>query len=465
MTERGSEEVTLRAPRPSYLLYSPTPPLPHFSHREYDSAGRCACSKTESPRARAGATLTEVLIALMIMSIGIVALAVMFPLSVLRTVKATQLTNATDLRYNAEALIDMYPAMIKKPINPNYQYISGNNATNVATADPPLTTNYVIDPIGFVNVQNLAAIGAVANGLNFTNRPEHYFGNTGASTWNGQSTLFGIARYPLFWRTPAAAAAIATLPDSWQLQYENFRFNFASNAPAGDGVTQINVTGLGASGFQLPVAGAGGATPITRAVLFSPDGTASQVRALTQVTGDTITWSENATGVDVNQNGVLDDYPLPTSFQNPPAGNGIGNVRIETQDQRYTWLLTVRQSAVGLGSVDVVVFFTRPDNLADDELLYPASFGFNSLGNLSTQQVTVSYVPPQKPFMRKGGFVFDAANAYWYRISSVTDTGAGTATLTIEVPVNASILAANGGRAMFPRGVVDVFPIGSKSFP
>ena len=46
--------------------------------------------------------------ALLIMSIGLVALAVLFPLSVLRSIKASQFTNATDVRYNAEAAIDQF---------------------------------------------------------------------------------------------------------------------------------------------------------------------------------------------------------------------------------------------------------------------------------------------------------------------------------------------------------------------
>src|SRR5262249_17344155 len=59
-------------------------------------------------RSRGGATVTEALIALLIMSIGLVALAVLFPLSVLRSIKASQFTNATDVRYNAEAAIDQF---------------------------------------------------------------------------------------------------------------------------------------------------------------------------------------------------------------------------------------------------------------------------------------------------------------------------------------------------------------------
>ena len=53
---------------------------------------------------RSGVTLTEVLMSLMIMSIGISAVAVLFPISVLRSVQATQLTNAAILKRNAQAL-------------------------------------------------------------------------------------------------------------------------------------------------------------------------------------------------------------------------------------------------------------------------------------------------------------------------------------------------------------------------
>jgi len=42
----------------------------------------------------AGVTLTEVLMSLMIMSIGISSVMVLFPISVLRSAQSTQLTNA-----------------------------------------------------------------------------------------------------------------------------------------------------------------------------------------------------------------------------------------------------------------------------------------------------------------------------------------------------------------------------------
>ena len=71
-------------PRPS--SFAPRPP--RRSHR------------------RGGTTLTEVLMSLLIMGIGLVSVATLFPLSVLRSIEATQQTTATSLRFTAEALID-----------------------------------------------------------------------------------------------------------------------------------------------------------------------------------------------------------------------------------------------------------------------------------------------------------------------------------------------------------------------
>jgi hypothetical protein len=425
------------------------------------------------------------------MSIGIVALAVIFPVSVLQTVKATQVTNATDLRYNAEAIMDLFPNMIRNPsaVSPNYTYNPNNAATNVATADPPLTQNYVIDPLGYsVIQQNLnTTIGAVAAGLQFSNRPEHYFGNDPGipSTWNGSAGTGVIARYPLYWRpnpntgSIAAAEQVATLPDSWVLQLEGFMIPGSGLADPGAAAalgpqqwTQLQVPGV-----QNAVLNVGPSNSVVRAVIFSADGSASQVRAITSIpaASNIIMWTEDINsngqldaGEDLNNNGSLDHYPLPAAFVN----SGIGNVRIEIQDRRYTWLITVRQPAGavggGIGDVDVVIFFNRKiETIGDDERLYLALF------NAGRQIVNVTYTAAAKPFMRKGGFIFDANNAYWYRISNVVDSPANnTAVVTIETPayasnnVNGAPMPGGGQpRAMFPTAVVDMFPIGSKAYP
>ena len=66
-----------------------------------------------SPRsassAPAGLTLVEVLMSMLVTGIGILSVIVLFPLAFVRAVQATNLTNGTILRYNAESLFDADP--------------------------------------------------------------------------------------------------------------------------------------------------------------------------------------------------------------------------------------------------------------------------------------------------------------------------------------------------------------------
>ena len=55
---------------------------------------------------RTGSTLSEVLISVMVLGIGVISVATLFPLSVLQAVRANHTTQGTILRYNAEAAID-----------------------------------------------------------------------------------------------------------------------------------------------------------------------------------------------------------------------------------------------------------------------------------------------------------------------------------------------------------------------
>ncbi len=457
------------------------------------------CSHNPTQASRAGSTLTEVLVALMIMSIGLVSLAVLFPMSVLRSIKASQFTNATDARFNAEAMIDVFPNLVR---NPDY--------TVTATgANPHAGENFVVDPLGFAIINqsnpNLACYFGNADPSDqlLTNPPNPAAQATlppatgpvagvapAANSWwfrrysGGQVPQTGPP--PVLAITEAQADHLVTLPDSWTLLYEGIAGKFQSDpkATVPGAITQIDVPGLGAQ--QLTVS----ATNALRIVIFSADGVTSQARTITGLgqivaasdTIDTVKWTEdlNSSGAfggvntDVNGNGVLDDNGLPATF----VANGLGKVRIEQQDRRYTWMLTVRKNSTGTSAdVDVVVFFKRPidefqissKGYAGDEVLIPAVFTSGST------QVSVQYPIARKPFMRKGNYIFDANNAFWYRISNVSaptsTTLAGNipgeaVTITIDVPANAANTADPTGRparAMFPRAVVDVYPIGGKS--
>src|SRR5262245_38569273 len=62
-------------------------------------------------KCRPGTTLSEVLISLLVMSVGVVSLATLFPISVLRSLQATHLTNAANLRYNVESFLSIRPQL------------------------------------------------------------------------------------------------------------------------------------------------------------------------------------------------------------------------------------------------------------------------------------------------------------------------------------------------------------------
>jgi prepilin-type N-terminal cleavage/methylation domain-containing protein len=94
----------------------------------------------------AGVTLTEVLMSLMIMSIGISSVMVLFPISVLRSAQSTQLTNAAILKYNAETQIRQNPRLVFDP-DGNYDLSSTMAQKQKALAEHFLSSgsrNYLV---------------------------------------------------------------------------------------------------------------------------------------------------------------------------------------------------------------------------------------------------------------------------------------------------------------------------------
>lgn len=384
---------------------------------------------------RSGATLTEVLVSLMIMSIGLVGLASMFPLSVLRSIKASQLTNSADLRYNVESLIDARPELITRAVS---------DSINVPPAQVN-TVGVIIDPLGYhlLNSQlrafNAADVGTLPASINpVPPLMLRHHGGTDTNLIPGDSTLpagqAGSESQQL-----AAAEQLAVLPDSWVIQSEPSPADVSF--PGGvRGV--MTIAGLGRSGFTLPPSG------IARAVFFNADRSASLTRTITNLTGDDVSWSD----------------ALPTNFT-------VGSVRIETSDRRYSWMLTVRKPTPPVlppyqADIDVVVFFRRsfeydPATDPAGNSLYLASFTKGS------SVATITPDPNQsKPWIKAGGFVFDVDSARWYRIRSA-QVGSPSTTILLEQPAFASspLDGTNvNGKAMFLKGVVDVYPIGKKSF-
>jgi len=330
--------------------------------------------------APAGTTLTEVLISLLVMGIGIVSLASLFPISVLRSVQATQLTNAVFLAQNARAMVQTDSTILQEIRN------------------VPGDTLGIVDPLGY----HLMPADLQTR-----------FGNSDASTPHT------IVRYSAGRGDDVEADFLVTLPDSW------------IDVGQGTATGPFSATSVTISSVDLTNVTAG----LTRVVLFDSEGRKSQVRWLNAApTGSTVTWNED----------------LPSSF------NNVGIVRVQTQERRYTWMLTVRKKS-GVCNVDVVVFFRRPFATAD-ERIYGWPTGEN-LFKLKSNIVTIPHPAGAPPYLKKGGYVFDATNSanngHWYKIQDVTPHPDGTqTTLTLERPA-----VANGNRALFMRGIVEVYPL------
>ncbi|MCA9036309.1 MAG: prepilin-type N-terminal cleavage/methylation domain-containing protein, partial [Planctomycetaceae bacterium] len=163
---------------------------------------------------RKGVTLVEVLMSLMIMSIGVSAVAVLFPISMLRSLRATQMTNGAILTHSVNALLDFQPHLV---FDPDHDTDFAEHFQNRATR------NYIVDPGTFYT---LAADG---------NALATVFGNdpTGTLT-QGFVPRFGGGLQTLTGRTAEGPAPTATTADLQALK-------LAAQALSGqgDGWTEI----------------------------------------------------------------------------------------------------------------------------------------------------------------------------------------------------------------------------------
>ncbi len=425
---------------------------------------------------------------LMLMGIGVVTLATLFPISILRSVQATQLTNAAILRYNAEAQIGLMPSLVHDPDGVDDPAVNGDRFEEHYRS--PANRDYIVDPLGWVIVAN---DGGAADSFGPLLRRFHG-GRLRYVESNGIPGLqVGEQTVPPDTRTEDDAEEWVTLPDSWTFQI--------------DGVpTASNLSGAAPYRVTMPIDVDLNNIPFdanpdrspSRLVLFDSTGRLSHTRAVINI--------DPATG-------DVDFTPAVSGTFN------LGQVRIETKERRYTWLLTVRKHGDGKADVDVVVFFRRTFS-PEDEQVHSASFfdpgpdgdpgvtGVDDDGNGITDDLSELDFPGSddskgadgqwgvagvdddnngtvddesergfpgsddhrtvknvdisaKPFLKRGGFVLDAQNARWYRIQEIRETASNRADLVVESDI---VEPATAG-AIFMRGVIEVFPIGTKALP
>ena len=365
---------------------------------------------------RNGVTLLETTVALLILAVGVVTVATLFPISLSRSIHATQLTHATILRHNAESQVNVSPQII---FDPDGDWDPGDPTTDggvhehasisgFGTSEP----NYLIDPIGAV----------IAGNPRFGSIPRYSLGASGL-----------------------AAAQQFTSLETWDTigedipQAVSLGTQTAPNDPQSATLTTDSTIDLTTVNSAV-VAGVN-----VRAVIFDSTGRASETRQLSpgSVVGQRITWS-------------------------PPLNNarfytrGVSKIAIETRTYDYTWLMAVQNTSSTQGSrsswilnagVEVAIFFRRSVG-PDDEQVFTTNGPLTISG--ADPRYTIRWTG-MKPAIKKGGFVLDVKNAHWCRIERVESESDTSAVIVIDRNRNEPIQ-----EAAFMRGIIDVFPIGKK---
>ncbi len=426
------------------------------------------CSKNSSRQRRDGVTLTEVLMSLLVVGVGVSSLAVLFPLAILRSIESTQLTSSTIHRYNAEELIDSFPHL---PFDPDGD----------GDAQEHATFNYVVDPWGYDVLTTLSGLGPLAS------PPEPVeFDGSSPVRFGGMLPRFPgslVSGVPI---APAAAAPIVTMPDSWEtiLGKDAVLSAFDNTVTVGPPTTpSINMAGAFAATDLAAAYVAGPGEPVYRAIFFDVTGTISHTRILTNIELDsTLRWSDPLPRFDTDGDGTPD-----TDFQPATAW-------LQVQEQHYSWLLTVRRETSNefdpgppqitdeIASIDVVVFFNRgivnteilttppalPGGLAYDPLAENA-YALEAPGfQLGRDEVTIDWGTNPKPFLKEGKFIFDPENARWYRILGITELGPTRVQLDLDRGADSDsvfedVPQGKKGFGVFMRGIVDIYPIIDKT--
>ncbi len=382
-----------------------------------------------SAKPRPGVSLIEVLVSVMIMSIGVALLSTLLPISILRTAQATQLTQSVFLRNNAEALIEANPSILNSV---------------------PVGSLGLIDPMG-------ASISL----------PKTLYGNTGAGS---------ISRFPLPNPngTPSitadAAQQIASLPDSWTDLFEANVTAFDSTHPQVT-VNKIPTTISPWNSNSLSNAK-------YRVILIDVTGKIAVIRSVLGVdtTNFVLSWTD----------GTITEPNLPSGFTPIKA-------RVEVQTRRFTWLMTVSKSSVPkfagdnlswATEIDVAVFFNRSFKLDEEQPLAlslvsngfdgkPGVAGVDDDGINGTDDPGESGWPGSDdnrtvdvtgtPFLKKGSYMLEASLLKWYRIVDFPENSTTNPRILLDRDLRTSVVSGVTSTGVFMKGIVEVYPLGVRT--
>lgn len=331
---------------------------------------------------RRGITLTEILIAIMILGIGLVSLATLFPIGILRLRDATRYTRSATLLQTAAAdsiargMLDsgtfVYADNLNGPtgIGTPYWYVSPNSGRyNPMVQDTPYYGGDWLD------TSNGMYLGA--NGNPYINVP-------GANAAWGSSPGLPIAYDPL-WR-------YQTLSSSTNLQ--GYYIGDTYEARFGYGLTTVPTDPDGGppsahglqriTNFNRAFIPSGNAEiPVMPASMFLPNVFVSQEDMVWQ---DPQSNTYTINGQSTASGGILVTGPSPVVPDlSPPTG--VLNGGTPSLDWRYSWMYTGQlTSLANLANFDgnIVIFENRPFGIG------PSTGPYSPAGSFSGQNYMVA---------------------------------------------------------------------------
>ncbi|WP_296462002.1 hypothetical protein [Rubinisphaera sp.] len=406
-----------------------------------------------------GATLVEILMAMMVMSIGLVSVASLFPVAILRSVQATQLTNAALQYRKCEDYLRAFPDLTRNHfdgtrVRGNYEFTPDSVTWNRRGAptnifelqDREYTT--VIDPLGALRFsqQGVPGFPIACGGDPYGLHPDGGMANDidryGVDRTNGGFNM------SLFDQRSLAYEIFASR-DSWSMYSSSVEVS-----PPGGVYDSLQLNDMTIDSLnELNNSYVNTVDPndriLVRAIVISKTGKQSHTSLVN--------------GVDSANRRVSLVSPLP----NNGLYSAIPEVRLEIFELRYTSLITVSKRLRSFGAdnnfgdatvdddgdgtadnnfyevvwpgsdddesvqvleANLVIFFRRTFSTLNEQV-----YGVEGMGKGSTQAVKVFWdgsIPDSKPRIEAGEWVFDVRNGHWYQIRTVLlEEGSGTSSL------------------------------------
>ncbi|QDV35900.1 type IV pilus modification PilV family protein [Tautonia plasticadhaerens] len=300
--------------------------------------------------ARSGITLTEILISIMIMGIGFVSIAALFPISILRMRDATRDSRSTLLaesavsEANARNLLDL--RLFVEPTNSWYgaRYGYGGagplSAANTPNNSWPVSRSAYL-PTPFNKDFNVA---------DEANTPGVYV--------DAFQRGLPVAYDPLFWSAVHYDTASDTppqTPGTIEARFGSGISQIQGAQPASHGLQRItNFLPYDASPFGWPLTYS---LPTSAGIAETSEQAGNALASLDDVVFDE---AGADVGVDVSGNVSANSPLVPTNFAGPFSETGL----YESQRTwEFTWMLTARQASAGDASAyeaDIVIFHKRP---------------------------------------------------------------------------------------------------------